>query len=391
MEKRPEDFFHGQLAPATLCGYGEAGGKTPPRFSQESAVIAPAKPIASSTRSRSGLGLQKAGLQKAGLRKKAGRVKRANGGRSGVAQAGSRVTSPLAARRAALFDRPIDYIPCRLFLRQNAEKLATEPPAAAGLPLERPCGDSPRGAGLSPYLASLYQTRLLTRDEEQFYFRRMNWLKFRAATLRGSLDRRRASLRQIERIEGLLAEADTVKAILITANLRLVVSIAKKFVDATNAFEELVGEGNVALMRSVEKFNFALGNRFSTYATYAIQRHFFRLSHKARQLRSRFVSDDDSFKGRAAPDPVVGVCTVEQVEVLKNLFGRFLAELEPREQEIVVARFGFDGQPPRTFRELGASMGVCKERIRQIQSRALDKLRSMAAEARLEQTVGDWL
>jgi len=345
------------------------------------AVIASAKQVSASRsvsrRVRSSVGSRKVGARKS---RPASAVRKKQSG-----------ASPLAGRRAALFDRPIDYIPCRLFLRQDAEKLATVPPAAAGVPLARPCGDSPRGADLSPYLASLYHTRLLTRDEEQFYFRRMNWLKFRAATLRGSLDRRRATLRQIERIEGLLAEADTVKAILITSNLRLVVSIAKKFVDATNSFEELVGEGNMALMRSVEKFNFALGNRFSTYATYAIQRHFFRLSHKARQLRSRFVSDEESFKGRAAPEPDAGGCTVAQVEVLKELFARFLAELEPREQEIVVARFGFDGHPPRTFRELGASMGVCKERIRQIQTRALDKLRSMAADVRLEQTVGDWL
>ena len=231
-------------------------------------------------------------------------------------------SSPLASRRAALFDRTIDYIPCRLFLRKDAERLATELPADAAIPLERTGREPPRGAGLPPYLASLYHTRLLTRDEEQFYFRRMNWLKFRAATLRGELDRRRASLRQIERIEGLLAEADTVKAILITANLRLVVSIAKKFVDATNGFDELVGEGNVALIRSVEKFNFALGNRFSTYATYAIQRHFFRLSHKSRQLRQRFVSDDDSFKGRAAPELTGDRCSVTQVEVLKEVFWR---------------------------------------------------------------------
>ena len=73
------------------------------------------------------------------------------------------------------------------------------------------------------------------------------------------------------------------------------------------------------------------------------------------------------------------------------LFRSFLGDLEPRERQIVVARFGFDGKPPRTFRELGSQMGVCKERIRQIQTRAMDKLRDMAAEARLEQTVGDWL
>ena len=299
--------------------------------------------------------------------------------------------SLLQSRRAGLFDRVIDYIPCRQFLRDDAERLASDLPAEATVPLQHAGSATPSGAGLSPYLASLYQTRLLSKEEEQFYFRRMNWLKFRAATVRGCLDRRRATLRQIDRIEGWLTEAETVKAIIITSNLRLVVSIAKKFVDPTNSFDELVGEGNVALMRAVEKFNFALGNRFSTYATYAIQRHFFRLSHKARQLRQRFVSDDESFKGLSAPETNTEQCSAEQVAMLKDLFAKFLGELEPREQQIVVARFGFDGRPPRTFRELGTSMGVCKERIRQIQTRAIDKLRGMAAGVRLEQTVGDWL
>ncbi|MFM9197847.1 MAG: sigma-70 family RNA polymerase sigma factor [Planctomycetia bacterium] len=297
----------------------------------------------------------------------------------------------MSARRARLFELAIDYIPCRGFLKAAAERLASEPPAQASVPLDTGRSEAPSADGLTPYLASLYQTRLLSKEEEQFYFRRMNWLKFRAATVRGRLDRRRASLRQIQAIEGLIAEAETVKSIIITSNLRLVVSIAKKFVDATYSFDELVSEGNVALMRAVEKFNFALGNRFSTYATYAIQRHFFRLSHKGRQIRSRFLLDDESFKGSPAEEPKTEYCSSEQIAMLKELFAKFLGELEPREQQIVVARFGFDGRPPRTFRELGASMGVCKERIRQIQTRAIDKLRGMAAEVRLEQTVGDWL
>jgi len=297
----------------------------------------------------------------------------------------------LVQRRVSLFARVIDYIPCRQFLRGDAEAQASTPPAAAAVPLERLDGPSADSRGLTPYIASLYQTRLLAKEEEQYYFRRMNWLKFRAATARGRLDRRRATQRQIEQIEGWLAEAETVKAILITSNLRLVVSIAKKFVDPTWSFDELVSEGNVALMRSVEKFNFALGNRFSTYATYAIQRHFFRLSHRGRQFRKRFVHDDESLRDRAEPDEGSEYCSTDQINLLKGLFSRFLGELEPRERRIVVARFGFDGKPPRTFRELGSQMGVCKERIRQIQTRAMEKLRSMAAEARLEQTVGDWL
>ncbi|MFM1903443.1 MAG: polymerase sigma factor SigA, partial [Planctomycetota bacterium] len=103
----------------------------------------------------------------------------------------------LRGRRATLFSRVIDYIPCREFLKACAVRLATEPPAAASEPLTRsePPPAADRG---TPYIASLYQTRLLTKDEEQFYFRRMNWLKFKAATLRGRLDPRRASRRQIE-------------------------------------------------------------------------------------------------------------------------------------------------------------------------------------------------
>lgn len=297
----------------------------------------------------------------------------------------------LRQRRQKLFERAIEYIPCRQFLKADAERLATQPPPDAAVPLAKRSPEHAAPAGLTPYLASLYQTRLLSKDEEQFYFRRMNWLKFRAAAVRGRLDKARASLRQIDEVEGLLAEAETVKAILITSNLRLVVSIAKKFTDPNNSFEELVSEGNVALMRAVEKFNFALGNRFSTYATYAIQRHFFRISHKSFQLRKRFVVSDEAMKDRAGEPESTDYCSAEQIGTLKELFAGFLGDLEPRERQIVVARFGFDGKPPRTFRELGSQMGVCKERIRQIQTRAMDKLRDMAAEARLEQTVGDWL
>jgi RNA polymerase primary sigma factor len=300
-------------------------------------------------------------------------------------------TGVLAALREAFFDRQIDYIPCREFLKKDAEKLASTPPADAVVPLEQAGEKSVTDGPIAPYIARLYDARLLTKDEEQFYFRRMNWLKFRAAAARGKLDARRATRRQMQKIEALIEEADTVKQLIITANLRLVVSIAKKFVSSELLFEDLVSEGNLALMRSVEKFNFALGNRFSTYATYAIQRHFYRLSQRSRKQWNRFVSDDNALHALAASERDTEMCTSSQIDVLKQTFGRFLEELEPREKQIVVARFGFDGEAPRTFRELGSQMGVCKERIRQIQGRAMDKLRLMAEEASLAQTVGDWL
>ena len=311
----------------------------------------------------------------------------------GLSPAEKRRKTILAKKRAVLFERAIEYIGGDVFLEKDAELLANSPPADAKIPLAGSATDKKAAAGrsLSPYLASLYQNRLLSKEEEQFYFRRMNWLKFQAIQKRDRLSPTRATMKQMKQIDGLLAEAETVKAILITSNLRLVVSIAKKFNEPSHSFDELISEGNVALMRSVEKFNFALGNRFSTYATYAIQRHFFRISHKSRQYRNRFASDDEPVKDRAEELSDHESCSPEQVRFLKGLFSKFLDSLEVREQQIVLARFGFDGDKPKTFRQLGTEMGVCKERIRQIQTRAIAKLRTMAEEAKLEKTIGDWL
>jgi len=311
----------------------------------------------------------------------------------GLSPSEKRRKTILSKKRAVLFEKDIEYIGGDVFLEKDAELLANSPPADAKIPLESCSSDKKTASSrsLSPYLASLYQTRLLSKDEEQFYFRRMNWLKFQALQKRSRLDPKRATMKQMKQIEGILAEAETVKAILITSNLRLVVSIAKKFNEPSHSFDELISEGNVALMRSVEKFNFALGNRFSTYATYAIQRHFFRISHKGRQYRNRFASDDEPVKDRAEEISDHEACSPDQVKFLKTLFSEFLDSLEPREQQIVLARFGFDGDKPKTFRQLGTEMGVCKERIRQIQTRAIAKLRTMAEEANLERTIGDWL
>lgn len=310
-------------------------------------------------------------------------------------QTGASVPADVAARRErlrerrrAFFAKPIAFIPCRDFLAADAAEKAARPPEAG--PAGASCPAAHSGERLSAYVAGLYRTRLLSRDEEQFHFRRMNWLKFRAAAERGKFDERRATDRQMDAVERLLADAETSRSLLITSNLRLVVSIAKKFVTPDDSFDELVAEGNVALMRSVDKFDFSLGNRFSTYATYAIQRHYFRMSHRGRQHRRRFAPADESL--RSVPESEQAVtCSSQQVDLLGELFRKFLADLEPRERQIVVARFGFDGLPPRTFRELGAEMGVCKERIRQIQYRAMEKIRGMAADADLERTVGDWL
>src|SRR5262249_20060827 len=129
-------------------------------------------------------------------------------------------------------------------------------------------------SGLPPYLASLYDAPLLSREQEIHLFRKMNYQKYRASKLRESLDPTRAKAADLDEIERLQKEALDAKNQIIRANLRLVVSIAKKHVGSSNDFFELVSDGNMSLIRAVEKFDQARGFKFSTYASWAIMNNF---------------------------------------------------------------------------------------------------------------------
>lgn len=238
------------------------------------------------------------------------------------------------------------------------------------------------------YVARLYKTQLLSKEEEKHLFRQMNYLKHRADRLRKKLSLASPMPRLMDQIQLLLQRSDQVKGRIIQANLRLVVSIAKKFVDAANGFDELVSDGNLSLIRAVEKFNYSLGNRFSTYATYAIRRNYFRTVVRAHKLRNRFLSDEEGLQEISARQHEHSV-SPRLIENLNVTFGRLLERLNERERIIIRERFGFAAAEPKTFKELGDELGVCKERIRQIQARAMEKLRKYAVEERLLQQYDD--
>jgi RNA polymerase primary sigma factor/RNA polymerase sigma factor len=275
----------------------------------------------------------------------------------------------------------LDYMPSREFTRANAEEriLAPTPqPARAPRKAKRP-------TGLPPYLADLYEVPLLTREQEQHLFRKYNYLKHRASRLRDSLDPRRPSKRAMDQIEELYRQAVEVKNQLIRANLRLVVSIAKKYVSNHEALFELVSEGNISLMRAVEKFDYALGNKFSTYATWAIKKNFARAYNNRVRQESRFRTSHDETLD-AAPEERGNPYRAE-LEQARNAadVSSILECLSERELEIVVKRFGLSGlAPAQTLQEVGADLGVTKERIRQIEKRALAKLREAADAAKIE-------
>ena len=143
-------------------------------------------------------------------------------------------------------------------------------------------------SGLPPYLASLYEVPLLTRKQEAHLFRKMNYLKYKAGRLRAKLDPARPKRSLMDQIERLYDEAVSTKNQIIRANLRLVVSIAKRHVGPTQNFFELVSDGNMSLMRAVEKFDYGRGNKFSTYASWAIMKNFARTIPDEHRHHDRF-------------------------------------------------------------------------------------------------------
>lgn len=292
----------------------------------------------------------------------------------------------LDMRYEQIMELPLDYIYNEDFedASREAEYLGREPePATAPRKVRVP-------AGLPSYLAALYDVPLLTREQEYHLFRKMNYLKHRASRLRESLETAKGNRSQImDEIDDLYEGAVRVKNRIVQSNLRLVVSIAKRHVASTDDFFALVSDGNMSLIRAVEKFDYSRGNKFSTYASWAIMKNFARTIPSEFKHRDRFrTTAEELFVARQDDrlDPYVEE-TVQRSR--QRELSKILNRLDEREQKIITARFGLGrGNEPLTLKEVGEAMGVTKERIRQLEARALTKLREAADEAKIDVELG---
>ncbi len=263
-------------------------------------------------------------------------------------------------RARELFGRKIEYIDSEDFVAPDAEEKILSVSLSQLIP-------DPKGGNA-----------LLNRQQEASLFQRYNYLKFLAAAQRQQIQRGRPKTARLNRIQKLLEQADQVKKIIIEANMPLVISIAGKHLTPALTMSELVSEGSVALMAAVEKFDYMRGYRFSTYASWAIVKDFARMIPAEAKRRDRAGGTDfANLPVNLRLDQLPDVYAVEKAQgdlrkIIEN-------NLDQREQYIILNHYAIDPgvikKKPMTLKQIGDELDLSKERIRQIELQALQKLR----------------
>lgn len=287
----------------------------------------------------------------------------------------------IQSRIRALLASEIDFVPNRSFRAASAEaKILRQQPAPQE---ETRSATVPRD--LPAHLARLCECPLLSAVVEADLFRRMNYLKFRAHALKTQLNPDRPNRRTLEEAERFLAEATAIRERIIRANMRLVISIVKKFVGPQHSFDDLLSDGTMSLMHAVDKFDFARGFRFSTYAYHAIARNAYRAITERTKKNANFAMDFESALFNAEDNRATGDMSEQTWSRLTNQLATALDRLDRRDRFIIRSRFALGAhRKVKTFQSLADRLGISKERVRQLEQRAIEKLRNLASESRAQ-------
>ena len=225
-------------------------------------------------------------------------------------------------------------------------------------------------------------TRIPSREREAHLFRKMNYLKCLAYRIRDRIDPESPDPGDLDEVERLQTEALKLKNQLIETHLRLVVSVAKKHVKDGYDLPERISDGTFALMRAVDRFDFARGNRFSTYATWAIINELVRHDRREKCHDQSLALYLDTLTSRESESEWYER-ELAQAE-RRATVERLLRRLDRRERRIIVKRNGIGGVPEQTLKQISLDLGISKERVRQLEERAHAKLRSFARAVAIE-------
>jgi RNA polymerase primary sigma factor len=230
----------------------------------------------------------------------------------------------------------------------------------------------------------LDRTSVLTSETESRLFLQMNRRYFQAFQLRQHLEGHACCLDESASDEE-LAGGDQVRNQLVIIFHKLTVSIAKHFVTPRHSLEELVSEGDATLIRAIALFDPSRGFRFSTYATYAIRR---RLARYVTSSQHSHAAPVDFRDAPPIPDRRRWTLPYEQaMEAGVDWLETALLELSPRGRFIIRCRFGWGREfEPRTLQEIADELGISRERVRQLEAKAMKKLQALAASVDLSAT-----
>ena len=222
----------------------------------------------------------------------------------------------------------------------------------------------------------------LTAEQERTLFLRLNYARMRVGRILEVQQGKRMTAEATRRLLAWHRRVLDLRARIVQLNMPLVLAMAKRTRLSSIDFNELISEGNMALLRAVDKFDCGRGFKFSTYSCRAILKSFSRVAMRASRYRGRFPAE---FDPALEPDHYIEQKRAETeddcVDELKSILVKNLAELSDVEQTVIRERFalvpgGPEMSPPKTLEQVGSIIGVTKERVRQIQNKALRKIRT---------------